>query len=202
MSDAEVISLRPEQRKLCSGCIHGYLGDGGVFCRFFREDIMDERIAEECGEYDAGPSAAGPQATSSNALPDRATQEEVADLELERVAVSFAEDLEGLCERYVEAGRSTLWGQIFMVKGGGSREELKDAGVWLASQIRGAANFAAEEVQSAKRPGAERFDAQGVLLPAERNGEAHATAGAPDPAQGEPRGEPNASPSGPASPEA
>lgn len=39
-------------RKICSECDFAMLGNAGVFCSVFREDIYDEKLAaEECEEY-------------------------------------------------------------------------------------------------------------------------------------------------------
>lgn len=38
--------------RLCSSCIHGYLGAMGVFCILFDELIEDERVALECEQWD------------------------------------------------------------------------------------------------------------------------------------------------------
>lgn len=40
-------------RRLCSGCVHGYLGAEGVFCRLFNELIDDETTANSCEGHEA-----------------------------------------------------------------------------------------------------------------------------------------------------
>jgi hypothetical protein len=39
--------------QICSKCVHAALDSGGVYCKLFHEAIFDERVAEECGEFEA-----------------------------------------------------------------------------------------------------------------------------------------------------
>lgn len=45
--------------RLCSECEHHMAGPGGVFCHLYREDIVDEKVAAECPEYQPVPWAKG-----------------------------------------------------------------------------------------------------------------------------------------------
>lgn len=51
---------RTEERavaeRLCTDCANAHLGVYGVFCRAFREQIDNERVAEECPEFTEIPS--------------------------------------------------------------------------------------------------------------------------------------------------
>lgn len=44
-------------QRLCGECEHHMAGPGGVFCRKYMEDILDEKIAQECPDYDPVPWA-------------------------------------------------------------------------------------------------------------------------------------------------
>ena len=46
------LTVRRTERPLCSECVNGYLGAGGVFCVEYRELIDNERTAEECASFD------------------------------------------------------------------------------------------------------------------------------------------------------
>lgn len=37
---------------LCGKCIHAYLGVRGIYCGEWKEEIWDERTAEECEAFD------------------------------------------------------------------------------------------------------------------------------------------------------
>ena len=50
---ATVIPIRRGVERICGNCEHGYLGPGGVFCRVYEEDIYNERVAEECEDFEA-----------------------------------------------------------------------------------------------------------------------------------------------------
>lgn len=39
--------------RLCSACVHAALDSAGVYCKMFTEQILNERVAEECGEFEA-----------------------------------------------------------------------------------------------------------------------------------------------------
>lgn len=114
-------------RRLCSNCEFGALSTSGVYCTFFREPIMDETTATECGQFEAQPvlpatkaaTRAAPEEESSNG---RST----ADLEL-------GSGLEQLIDAHLERSYSTLWGEVFDVKSVDGRAE---AVKWLAAEIR------------------------------------------------------------------
>jgi hypothetical protein len=40
---------------ICSECVHAAFNTAGVYCTFFNEAIWDERVAEDCGEYQPEP---------------------------------------------------------------------------------------------------------------------------------------------------
>lgn len=44
--------LATEETRLCGQCIHAYLGVRGVYCGEWKEEIWDERTAEDCEAYD------------------------------------------------------------------------------------------------------------------------------------------------------
>jgi hypothetical protein len=183
----------PVAKRECGGCENAYLGQSGVFCRYFREDIFDETVAQECEQWDPVPMGPrkvriiGGPAPVSSPLYDRSADEETIDLdEVERSERLLSQaDLESVCERYIGSGHSTLWGAFFTVKGG--EDEKREAAEWLAREIRNVAAFAAEEVRDASR--ADQHAAEAGALPAAEGvgvGRALAAAAPEDPPQGEP----------------
>jgi hypothetical protein len=40
---------------ICSECIHAAFNSSGVYCTLFHEAIWNERVAEDCGEYQPEP---------------------------------------------------------------------------------------------------------------------------------------------------
>ena len=46
----------PDIGRVCADCVNAYLGKGGVWCRVFHEDINNERVAEDCPEYEDWPA--------------------------------------------------------------------------------------------------------------------------------------------------
>jgi hypothetical protein len=46
--------LHPD--RTCNDCTNALHGIGGVYCRFFGEDVFDERIAVECPEFEPFPT--------------------------------------------------------------------------------------------------------------------------------------------------
>lgn len=192
MGQGNVVDL-PVAKRECGGCENAYLGQSGVFCRYFREDIFDETVAQECEQWDPVPM--GPMKVRIIGLPaqeptplyDRSADEETIDLdEVERSEQLLSQaDLESVCERYIGSGHSTLWGAFFTVKGGDG--EKREAAEWLAGEIRNVAAFAAGEVRDASRADQHAPEA-GALPAAEGVGvvRAHAAAAPTDPPQGEP----------------
>lgn len=59
MGDAKVllfpgVTLAHEPAaRLCCDCKHAYLGMRGVYCGQYKEEILNEKAAEVCEEYDA-----------------------------------------------------------------------------------------------------------------------------------------------------
>jgi hypothetical protein len=43
--------------RVCSDCEHALFGPGGVYCRLYNEDIWQEKVAEECADFDPLPWA-------------------------------------------------------------------------------------------------------------------------------------------------
>lgn len=56
---ADVAGVAVAVRRICSECEHGALSTGGVFCTLFREEVVTERVAEECEDYKPVPWAQG-----------------------------------------------------------------------------------------------------------------------------------------------
>lgn len=55
---ADIVRLPVERVPVrCGDCEHALHGSGGVFCRQYLEDIWDEKIAEECDDFDPVPWA-------------------------------------------------------------------------------------------------------------------------------------------------
>lgn len=53
MASGEVreLPVKPELKQ-CSDCVHGALGQYGVYCTVFNDWVVDERaVAEECAEF-------------------------------------------------------------------------------------------------------------------------------------------------------
>lgn len=49
MGNITHLKLRP---KICGDCEQALLGSSGVYCRLYQEDIWDERVAEECENFE------------------------------------------------------------------------------------------------------------------------------------------------------
>lgn len=43
---------RPPEKLSCTNCYHMTMGSQGLYCTFFREWIIFDYVAEECGEYE------------------------------------------------------------------------------------------------------------------------------------------------------
>jgi hypothetical protein len=58
--------------RVCSECIHAALDSSGVYCKFFGEQILNERVAEECGQFevDDWPHPPAAQRPALMAVPD------------------------------------------------------------------------------------------------------------------------------------
>jgi hypothetical protein len=141
------VSNLPLHPRLCSNCEHGYLGSGGVFCRFYREDIMDETIAMTCEEYD--PIQAYRTKAKLIGAPEPAAPPDVVVVNgragiITRLA---GPELEQLCDRHLANQPSTLWGELFEVKSVDGRAQ---AAHWLAEEIREMAALAVEEANGAE----------------------------------------------------
>lgn len=39
----------------CDHCENALFGPGGVFCRVFNEDIWNEKVAQDCEQFDPQP---------------------------------------------------------------------------------------------------------------------------------------------------
>lgn len=115
------------QRRLCSNCEHGALSTSGVYCTFFREPIIDETVAVDCGEFDPQPEAPvlpTPQFTGR--------LEPAPESSNDRLMI-VPENLEELIDTHLEASYSTLWGEVFDVK---SKDGRAEAVKWFAAEIR------------------------------------------------------------------
>ena len=138
-----VLSLN---RRLCSDCVHGYLGAQGVFCVEYQEPVLDERgAAADCPSYegDEPPEVAAANGTPPPQRPEVThVVEVVAKVACETGGkgvwtVSTAEDLDGLtdmCEAYLAQRHCVLWGEPFEII---TPKGRRDAAEWLAAQIAG-----------------------------------------------------------------
>lgn len=43
----------PTEKLACGDCVHIMAGTSGLFCSYFREEIIFEDVAEECPEYES-----------------------------------------------------------------------------------------------------------------------------------------------------
>jgi hypothetical protein len=136
-----VLSLN---RRLCSECVHGYLGAQGVFCVEYQEPVHDERgAAADCPSYEGDE----PIATTNGTPPPQRPEvthvvEVVAKVASENGGkgvwvASTAEDLKDLtdmCEAYLAKRHCVLWGEPFEIITPKGRREAAE---WLATQIAG-----------------------------------------------------------------
>lgn len=136
-----VLSLN---RRLCSECVHGYLGAQGVFCVEYQEPVHDERgAAADCPTFEGEPPVVAGNGTPPPQRPEVThVVEVVAKVASENGGrgvwtVSTAEDLDGLtdmCEAYLTKRHCVLWGEPFEIITPKGRRE---AATWLATQIAG-----------------------------------------------------------------
>lgn len=180
------VTLLPIAKRLCSGCEHGYLGQGGVFCRFFREDIFDETVAQECEEWTPVPVGPVRVRIIGGPGPELAPAPGLEALNDRRKPPGLDEaGLEAACERLLERSHSTLWGEAFEIK---SQAGRKEAAAWLARQLRDVAAVYSEEESDADDPDQHAL-AAGALPAAERDRQGDGPASAAHSPQGEPGGE-------------
>lgn len=118
---------------VCGNCVHAAFSGNGVYCRSFNEEIFNEKVAEECGEF----------------TPSRQAEMDAAEGQtrpLLRVLRGPADDLEvgvGLvdaCESYLDSLPCSNWGRGYDITAAKSRRQAAE---WLASHIRGVAEHRA-----------------------------------------------------------
>jgi hypothetical protein len=113
-------------RRLCSNCEYGALSSSGVYCTFFREPILDEMVAIECGEYDPQPVVASVSLAKAGSRPAPETEPSNGRLTLDLT------HLEHRIAGHLACSFSTLWGEVFDVK---SADGLAAAVRWFAAEI-------------------------------------------------------------------
>jgi len=132
---------------LCSECKHGYLGSGGVLCDVFRELVLDETVAKDCGEFDSQGSrsavavvpAVEANGNGSNGSHPTPSGREVglvirqwSAVGGKGVTVLTGEQLVDAADRYLASRHCTIWGQSHNVI---APKDRREAAKWLARQI-------------------------------------------------------------------
>lgn len=51
MGEVLPFTLREQDRRLCFNCTHALVGQKGVYCTMFEENIWQEKVAEICEEW-------------------------------------------------------------------------------------------------------------------------------------------------------
>jgi hypothetical protein len=128
------LTVLSTHRRLCSECLHGYLGNQGVFCVEYREVVGDEQgAAADCPSFEGNGTPPPLRPAVVHQVEVVAKTASANGGKGVEVATTY-EDLVGMCDRYLAKRRCVLWGEPFEIVTPKGRQEAAE---WLATQISG-----------------------------------------------------------------